>query len=89
MGIENTLNLASRLGITSLGDPQNYDLSLVLGGGQISLLQLSTAYDALANGGYYTGSHAILDIRDADGNLLYTPRANAARRRSSTRAWPG
>ncbi len=71
VGIENTLNLASRLGITSLGDPQNYDLSLALGGGQISLLQLSTAYASLANGGFYTGSYAILDIHDADGSLLY------------------
>jgi penicillin-binding protein 1C len=72
VGIENTINLADHLGITSLGNPQNYDLSLVLGGGEISLLQLSTAYASLANGGYYTGNHPILDIRDADGNLLYT-----------------
>ncbi|HEY9151869.1 MAG TPA: transglycosylase domain-containing protein, partial [Anaerolineales bacterium] len=71
VGVESTINLADHLGITSLGDPQNYDLSLVLGGGEISLLQLSTAYGSLANGGYYTGSYSILDIRDADGNLLY------------------
>ncbi len=72
VGIENTINLAKRLGITSLGDPQNYDLSLVLGGGEISLLQLTTAYASLANGGYYTGNSSILDIRDASGNILYT-----------------
>ena len=72
VGVENTINLADHLGVTSLGDPQNYDLSLVLGGGEISLLQLSTAYASLANGGYYTGNYSILDIRDADGNLLYT-----------------
>ncbi|MGA7607492.1 MAG: penicillin-binding transpeptidase domain-containing protein, partial [Anaerolineales bacterium] len=72
VGVENTINLADHLGITSLGDPQNYDLSLVLGGGEISLLQLSTAYASLANHGYYTGNYSILDIRDADGNLLYT-----------------
>ena len=72
VGVENTINLADHLGITSLGDPQDYDLSLVLGGGEISLLQLSTAYASLANGGYYTGNYSILDIRDADGNLLYT-----------------
>jgi penicillin-binding protein 1C len=72
VGIENTINLADHLGITSLGDPQNYDLSLVLGGGEVSLLQLSTAYASLANGGDYTGNYSILDIRDADGNLLYT-----------------
>ncbi len=71
VGIENTINLAGRLGITSLSDPQTYDLSLVLGGGEISLLQLSTAYASLANGGYYTGSYSILDIRNADGKLIY------------------
>ena len=72
VGIDNTINLANHLGITSLGDPQNYDLSLALGGGQISLLQLSTAYASLANGGYYTGNYSILDVRDANGNLLYS-----------------
>jgi membrane carboxypeptidase/penicillin-binding protein PbpC len=72
VGVANTIQLADHLGITSLGDPENYDLSLVLGGGPISLLQLSTAYGSLANGGYYTGNYSILDIRDADRNLLYT-----------------
>ena len=72
VGIENTIDLAHRLGITSLNDAGQYDLSLVLGGGQVSLLQLSTAYSTLANNGYYTGNSSILDISDADGNLLYT-----------------
>ncbi len=72
VGIENTLNLAEHLGITSLGDPQSYDLSLALGGGQMSLLELSTAFASFANDGYFTGNYAILDIRDADGNLIYT-----------------
>jgi penicillin-binding protein 1C len=71
VGIENTLNLAHRLGISSLGEAGDYDLSLVLGGGQVSLLELSTAYATLANNGYYTGNTSILDIHDADGNLLY------------------
>lgn len=72
VGIENAIDLARRLGITSLSDPQQYDLSLALGGGEISLLQLSTAYAMLANNGYFTGNYSILDIHDADGNLLYT-----------------
>jgi len=76
VGIENAINLAHRLGITSLSDAGQYDLSLALGGGQISLLQLSTAYAALANKGYYTGNTSILDIHDADGNLLYKPAGN-------------
>jgi len=73
VGIENTTSLARRLGITSLRNPQDYDLSLALGGGTISLLQLTTAYAALANHGVFTGNYAILEVRDADGNLLYTP----------------
>jgi membrane peptidoglycan carboxypeptidase len=73
VGIENTINLAQRLGITSLSEAGEYDLSLVLGGGQISLLELSTAYATLANNGYHTGHVSILDIHDADGNLLYEP----------------
>jgi penicillin-binding protein 1C len=72
VGIENTIALAHRLGITSLSDAGGYDLSLALGGGQISLLELSTAYATLANQGYFTGNTSILDIHDADGNLLYT-----------------
>lgn len=73
VGIENAVDLAKRLGITSLSEAGQYDLSLALGGGQISLLELSTAYAALANNGYYAGNTSILDIHDADGNLLYKP----------------
>ncbi|MFZ5912102.1 MAG: penicillin-binding protein 1C [Chloroflexota bacterium] len=73
VGIEPTLELASRLGMTSLADPQDYDLSLALGGGRASLLELSTAYAAFANQGAYTGYQTLLEARDADGNLLYTP----------------
>jgi penicillin-binding protein 1C len=71
-GIEDAINLAHQLGITSLSGAGQYDLSLALGGGQISLLELSTAYAAFANNGYFTGNTSILDIHDADGNLLYT-----------------
>jgi penicillin-binding protein 1C len=71
VGIENTTSLAQRLGITSLENPQDYDLSLALGGGTISLLQLTTAYATFADQGVFTGNYAILDVRDADGNLLY------------------
>jgi penicillin-binding protein 1C len=72
VGVEKTIDLARRLGITSLRDPRQYDLSLALGGGQVSLLELSTAYASLANYGSFTGNYSILDMQDADGNLLYT-----------------
>jgi penicillin-binding protein 1C len=72
VGVGTMVSLAHRLGIASLGDPNEFDLSLALGGGQMSLLELTTAYATLANRGYYPGNSAILDVRDADGNLLYT-----------------
>jgi membrane peptidoglycan carboxypeptidase len=78
VGIEKVIALANRLGVHSLDEPRNYDLSLALGGGQMSLLELSRAYAALANEGKYTGASSILEIRDADGNLLYEPEAKPA-----------
>lgn len=75
VGIDATLSLAARLGISSLGQPQAYDLSLALGGGEISLLELSSAFGTLANQGLFTGYQIILEIEDADGNLIYTTKA--------------
>lgn len=70
-GIPETIHLARRLGITSLGNPDEYDLSLALGGGQMSLLQLSNAYAAFANNGLYIPYTLLLDIHAADGSLIY------------------
>jgi penicillin-binding protein 1C len=72
VGIDRAVALANRLGI-SLDEPRNYDLSLALGGGRMSLLELSQAYAALANAGKYTGAEILLDVRDADGKVLYQP----------------
>jgi len=72
VGIENVLALANKLGIHSLDQPQQYDLSLALGGGEMSLLELARAFAALANEGGYTGTTSILDIKDVDGRLLFS-----------------
>ncbi len=78
VGIANTLSFARRLGITTLGDPNQYDLSLALGGGQMSLLELTGAYAVLANGGYKTERRLILEIRTPEGDLLYQPEPSPA-----------
>jgi membrane carboxypeptidase/penicillin-binding protein PbpC len=78
VGIQNSVNLAHRLGIDSLSTAREYDLSLALGGGQMTLLELSTAYTAFANQGSFMGNYSILEIHDADGNLIYTqPKTSA------------
>jgi penicillin-binding protein 1C len=72
IGIDKVISQAKSLGITTLGSPDKYDLSLALGGGEMSLLELTSAFGAFANIGIYTGNYAILDVHDPSGNLLYT-----------------
>ncbi len=62
VGLEATLNAARRLGITSLGVAEHYDLSLALGGGEVSLLELTAAYTAFADAGKYHPPLMILDV---------------------------
>src|SRR6185295_16245376 len=52
-GIQDTLKTARDLGITTLTDTKNYGLSLVLGGGDINLLELTSAYGVFAAEGNY------------------------------------
>lgn len=73
VGITNTIHFAEQLGVSTLGDPNEYDLSLALGGGQMTLLELTGAYAVLANEGVKTDHPIILDIHDADGTLLFEP----------------
>ena len=88
VGIPQTLQLAERLGITSLGNPDQYDLSLALGGGEMNLLELTNAFAAFANRGFLVPGSLLLEIRDADGNLLYSPPKAAARQVFDARvAW--
>lgn len=79
VGIADTIHFAEQLGITTLGDPNEYDLSLALGGGQMSLLELTSAYAVLADEGIATDHPIILDIHDADGTLLLEPTPNSSR----------
>lgn len=72
IGLERLFELAQDLGINTFRDPTRYDLSLALGGGEIRLLELTTAYGALATGGMRVYPRTILEITDFSGNILYT-----------------
>ncbi len=52
IGVEAMTSLARRMGIHSFDDPDRLGLAVTLGGGEVSLLELSSAYAVLANGGY-------------------------------------
>jgi penicillin-binding protein 1A len=67
-GIDNVINAAHRLGITS---DLTRDASLALGTSEVTLLDLTTAYCAFASGGRGALPYGILEIRDKSGNSLY------------------
>ncbi len=73
IGLADIMALATDLGITTLGNPDRYDLSLALGGAEVRLLDLTAAYAAFANGGFRVTPNAILQITDLQGNTLYQP----------------
>ncbi len=69
-GIKDSIETAESMGITSLKDPNRYGLTLVLGGGEVSLLELTSAYGVFANDGIRNPYRSILRIEDSKGNVL-------------------
>ena len=72
IGMTGLFEQAAELGITTLQDPERYDLSLALGGGAVRLLELTAAYAGFANGGYRVTPVTILEVSDLQGSVLYT-----------------
>jgi membrane peptidoglycan carboxypeptidase len=71
-GVDLTVATAHRMGITGLNlYPWHYGLSLTLGGGDVTLLDMTTAYATLANMGGRMQPNPILRIADSAGNVLY------------------
>ena len=70
-GIKESLETARDLGITTLNkDPSFYGPALVLGAGEVKLLELTGAYGVFANNGKRAKIKAILKIIDNKGNVL-------------------
>jgi penicillin-binding protein 1C len=61
---------AERLGIQTL-TRDDYGLALTLGGGDVSLLELTSAYSNYANGGVRIPPTGILSIEDREGEVVY------------------
>jgi 1A family penicillin-binding protein len=71
VGVPSALEIAKRLGVTTLKDPSQYGLSLVLGTGEVRLLDMTNAYAVFANGGQKTQPATILTISDKNGKKVY------------------
>ncbi len=69
-GLPDSLQTAHDMGITTLNDPMRYGLSLVLGGGEVTLLDMTSAYGVFATEGQKISPVSILKIEDSDGNII-------------------
>lgn len=80
MGVDAMLATLHRVGLRQLTQVDRYGLSLALGGGEVSLLDLTNAYAAIGNGGELAEAYTVARVRDGAGRVLYERGVSAARR---------
>jgi penicillin-binding protein 1C len=61
---------ASAFGLTTFKDPSKYGLSLTLGGGDVHMTDMATAFGIFANGGIRHDLVSILKVVDKNGKIL-------------------
>lgn len=76
VGVAKVVEYAKAAGITSLEEPSNYGLSLVLGTGEVQLLELTNFYATLANKGHKNEPTLILEIIDKYDESIYRYTSN-------------
>lgn len=70
VGLPAMMDTAKKMGVTSWEDPTRYGLSLTLGGGEVTMLEMAQVFGTLANQGKHVPLLPILEIRDYAGNIL-------------------
>lgn len=69
-GISTVLDKFDELGYTTFADRSRFGLALVLGGGEVKLLEHVNAFTAFANEGLKPKKRAILEIRNYQGEVI-------------------
>jgi len=70
-GINNFINTAEKLGITTVSDKADYGLSLALGSGEMKLLEHTAAFGVFANEGIKVDTNPLLKVETSKGEVLY------------------
>lgn len=79
-GIEDSIRTAKNFGITTLTDPERYGLSLVLGGAEVTLLEMTSAFGGFAAEGELHPKTAILRVENSKGVVLEEKKPEPAER---------
>jgi len=69
-GIDNFVDFAKQMGLTTLTDPSDYGLSLTLGGGEVRPFDMAQAFGTFANQGISQPLVAVTKVTDWKGNVL-------------------
>jgi len=69
-GIDETIDLAEKMGITTLTDRERFGLSLVLGGAEVKLIDITSAYGVFAADGIKNQWSFIQKIESSNGLIL-------------------
>ncbi len=70
VGIDKVLNLADKLGYSTLSDRSRFGLSLVLGGGEVKLIDHVRAFTTFANEGKLPSLRSVLKVESSSGEVL-------------------
>ena len=76
-GLLDSLKTAEDMGINTLSDIGRYGLTLVIGGGEVSLLDMTSAYGVFANNGVRNPYTGVLKVEDNSGKILEEFRSDA------------
>jgi membrane peptidoglycan carboxypeptidase len=69
-GMDYVLDRMREFGVSTLTDPRRYGLSLVLGGGEVKLVDMVQAYSVLAADGIRREQRLVLEVKDSRGRVL-------------------
>jgi len=70
-GLEDFVAAARKFGITTFEDPSQYGLSLTLGGGEVKMVDMATAFAVFANAGIRKDLYAIEKVESLSGGVIY------------------
>lgn len=69
-GLSEFVDFSRSLGLETFKDPSRYGLSLTLGGGEVRMIDMVTAFGSFATNGIKQSPIAILEVKDFKGNTL-------------------
>ncbi len=70
VGLPTMMEQAKKMGITSWTDSSSYGLSLTLGGGEVTMLEMTNVFGSLANNGELVPVNPIIEVKDYLGHTV-------------------